>query len=161
MPQDIVLANDTVRANVALGLPQGAVDDDLVWLALRRVHLDDFLRTQREGLDTEIGESGLKLSGGQRQRLGLARALFTRPKLLVLDEATSALDAETEVEISATIASLANEVTLIVIAHRLSTVRTVDQVVYLANGIIEARGTFDDVKSQVPEFARQAHLLGL
>lgn len=161
VPQDIVLANDTVRANVALGLPQGAVDDDLVWLALRRVHLDDFLRTQREGLDTEIGESGLKLSGGQRQRLGLARALFTRPKLLVLDEATSALDAETEVEISATIASLANEVTLIVIAHRLSTVRTVDQVVYLANGIIEARGTFDDVKSQVPEFARQAHLLGL
>jgi ABC-type multidrug transport system fused ATPase/permease subunit len=161
VPQDIVLANDTVRANVALGLPREAVDDDLVWIALERVHLGDFLRTHREGLDTEIGESGLRLSGGQRQRLGLARALFTRPRLLVLDEATSALDAETEVEIAGTIESLASEVTLVVVAHRLSTVRTVDQVAYMADGHIQATGTFAEVKDAVPEFARQAHLLGL
>jgi len=161
VPQEIVLANDTVRANVALGLPQEAIDDALVWGALGRVHLDHLLRTQRNGLDTQIGEGGLKLSGGQRQRLGLARALFTRPRLLVLDEATSALDAETEVEIAATIDSLANEVTTIIIAHRLSTVRAVDEVVYLDSGKVRARGTFDEVKAAVPEFARQAHLLGM
>jgi ABC-type multidrug transport system fused ATPase/permease subunit len=161
VPQEIVLANDTVRANVALGLPQDAIDDSLVWDALGRVHLDGFLRTQRNGLDTQIGESGLKLSGGQRQRLGLARALFTRPRLLVLDEATSALDAETEVEIAATINSLANEVTTIIIAHRLSTIRAVDEIIYLEQGRLRARGSFDQVRGNVPEFARQARLLGM
>jgi ABC-type multidrug transport system fused ATPase/permease subunit len=161
VPQNIVLANDNVRANVALGLPREAVDDALVWDALGRVYLEDFLRTQRDGLDTQIGEGGLKLSGGQRQRLGLARALFTRPRLLVLDEATSALDAETEVEIAATIDSLAQEVTTIIIAHRLSTVRVVDEIIYLEEGRLRARGSFDQVRRQVPEFARQARLLGM
>ena len=95
VPQEVMLSNDSLRANVALGLPRGDIDDDLVWDALRRAHLADYVRQQPDGLDTQIGERGLRLSGGQRQRLGIARALFTRPRLLVLDEATSALDAET------------------------------------------------------------------
>lgn len=161
VPQEIVLANSTVRANVALGIPEDAVEDEAVWAALSRVHLDNFLRTQRDGLNTHVGEGGLRLSGGQRQRLGLARALFTRPRLLVLDEATSALDAETEVEISQTVASLAHEVTRVIVAHRLSTVRAADIVVYLENGQVRCHGTFDEVRAEVPEFARQAKLLGM
>jgi ABC-type multidrug transport system fused ATPase/permease subunit len=161
VPQDVILANDSVRANVALGLPDAAIDDDLVWEALDRAHFGDYLRAQREGLDTKIGERGVRLSGGQRQRLGIARALYTRPRLLVLDEATSALDAETEHSISMMINELEGNVTTIVIAHRLSTVREVDKVVFLDAGRIVASGTFDEVVNRVPAFARQAELMGL
>jgi ABC-type bacteriocin/lantibiotic exporter with double-glycine peptidase domain len=103
----------------------------------------------------------LALSGGQRQRLGIARALDSRPKLLVLDEATSALDTETERIITETLDSLAGDVTLIVIAHRLATVRHCDQVIHLSWGRVTGRGTFEEVRTQVPEFNRQAELLGL
>lgn len=161
VPQDVVLANDTVRCNVALGLPPDAIDDDLVWEALSRSHLVDFLREQRDGLETMIGEDGVKLSGGQRQRLGIARALYTRPRLLVLDEATSALDAETELAIAQTISGLGGDVTSVVIAHRLSTVREVDLLVYLEGGRILASGSFDDVRDRVPALERQAKLMGL
>jgi ABC-type bacteriocin/lantibiotic exporter with double-glycine peptidase domain len=101
------------------------------------------------------------MSGGQRQRLGIARALFTKPKLLVLDEATSSLDGETEANVSAAIRTLKGEVTVILIAHRLSTVREADQVVYLEDGKILATGTFDEVRAAVPNFDRQASLMGL
>jgi ATP-binding cassette, subfamily B, bacterial PglK len=161
VPQDVVLANGTVRANVALGLPDGAIDDDLVWEALRRAHLDDHLRGQREGLDTVIGENGVRLSGGQRQRLGIARALYTRPRLLVLDEATSALDAETEAAIAQTIRELEGSVTTVVIAHRLSTVRNVDLLAYLEDGRLVASGSFDDVRAKVPALRKQAELMGI
>jgi ABC-type multidrug transport system fused ATPase/permease subunit len=161
VPQDVVLANASIKENVALGLPPEVVDDSMVWEALERAHLADYLREQREGLATQIGEGGLRLSGGQRQRLGLARALFTRPSLLILDEATSALDAETEDAITSTIAALGSKVTTVVIAHRLSTVRSADKVVYLEGGRIRAQGTFAAVASAVPAFARQAHLMGI
>ncbi len=161
VPQAVALVAGSVRENVALGLPNEAIDDDLVWDALRRAHLDDFLIESREGLDTMIGERGFRLSGGQRQRLGIARALYTRPKLLVLDEATSALDAETEQSIIRTLQELEGEVTTITVAHRLATVRFADQVLYLEGGRITARGTFDEVRSQVSDFDRQASLLGL
>jgi ABC-type multidrug transport system fused ATPase/permease subunit len=113
------------------------------------------------GLDTMIGERGFRLSGGQRQRLGIARALYTRPKLLILDEATSALDAETEQAIIQTLEELEGEVTTITVAHRLATVRFADQVLYLEGGRIAARGTFDEVRAQVADFDNQATLLGL
>lgn len=161
VPQAVALVVGSVRENVALGLPAEAIDDDMVWEALQRAHLADFLRDQREGLDTYIGERGMRLSGGQRQRLGIARALYTRPRLLVLDEATSALDAETEVAIVQTLEELEGEVSTITVAHRLATVRRADQLLYLENGRIIARGTFDEVRSQVTDFDRQASLLGL
>lgn len=161
VPQNVSLANGTVRQNVALGLPEEAVDDGLVWEALERAHLSDYLRDQREGLDTYVGEGGVKLSGGQRQRLGIARALYSRPRILVLDEATSALDAETEVAITATIRELESHVTTIIIAHRLSTVRHVNTLVYLEHGHLIAQGTFDEVRRQSPALDRQASLLGI
>ena len=161
VPQAVALVQGSVRDNVALGLPRSAVSDDLVWEALRRAHLADFLEEHREGLDTSIGERGFRLSGGQRQRLGIARALYTRPRLLVLDEATSSLDAETELAIIQTLEELEGDVTTITVAHRLATVRQADQVLYLSSGRIVARGSFEEVRSQVQDFDRQASLLGL
>ena len=150
-----------MRENVALGLPDPAIDDDMVWEALERAHLAVFLRDTREGLDTVIGERGVRLSGGQRQRLGIARALYTRPRLLVLDEATSALDAETEQAITETLRELEGQVTTVTVAHRLATIRFADQVLFLQHGVITARGTFDEVRASTPDFDRQAHILGL
>jgi ABC-type multidrug transport system fused ATPase/permease subunit len=161
VPQDVVLANDSVRANVALGLPDAAIDDELVWLALSRAHIDTYLRAQRDGLDTHIGEKGVRLSGGQRQRLGIARALYTLPRLLVLDEATSALDAETEQAIGETIRDLEGDVTTVIIAHRLSTIQHVDLIAFLDRGRIIASGSFEELVATVPEFRRQAELMGL
>lgn len=161
VPQHVALVFGTVRDNVALGLPREAIDDDLVWDALSRAKIANFLKESREGLDTMIGERGVRLSGGQRQRLGIARALFTRPLLLVLDEATSALDAETEQAIVSTLNELEGEVTTVTVAHRLATVRRADQLIYLRHGQIEARGTFDEVRASVSDFDRSASLLGL
>lgn len=161
VPQDVAMVTGTVRQNVALGLPREAIDDEWVWEALERAHLAAFLRDARDGLDTVIGEHGIKLSGGQRQRLGVARALYTRPKLLVLDEATSALDAETEQAIAATLQGLEGEVTTVTIAHRLATIRHCDLVLYMEAGRIQAQGTFDEVRRAAPHFDRQAQLLGL
>lgn len=161
VPQAVALVAGSVRDNVALGMPRDLVDDDLVWDALRRAHLADFLIDNREGLDTSVGERGFRLSGGQRQRLGIARALYTRPRLLVLDEATSALDAETEQAIVQTLAELEGEVTTITVAHRLATVRNCDELLFLQHGRVVGRGTFDQVRKQAEEFDRQASLLGL
>jgi ABC-type multidrug transport system fused ATPase/permease subunit len=161
VPQDVILANGSVRANVALGLPREAIDDDLAWEALERAHLATFLRDHREGLDTRIGEKGIRLSGGQRQRLGIARALYTRPRLLVLDEATSALDAETEQSIAQMINELEGDVTTVIIAHRLSTIRELDQIAYLDRSRLTLSGSFDELIAHVPAFAKQASLMGL
>lgn len=161
VPQEVSLANGTIRSNVALGLNPQAIDDDLVWQALERAQLAEYLRANREGLDTPVGERGVRLSGGQRQRLGIARALFTRPLLLVFDEATSALDAETEESIARMIADFEGDITTVVIAHRLSTVRSVDRLLYLDHGSAIAVAAFDDLVKSVPAFKRQAQLMGL
>jgi ABC-type multidrug transport system fused ATPase/permease subunit len=161
VPQAVALVEGSIRQNVALGIADDHVDDDLVWEALERARLDVFLRETREGLSTEVGERGVRLSGGQRQRLGIARALYTRPRLLVLDEATSALDAETELAIVQTLKDLEGAVTTITIAHRLATVRTVNKIVFMKDGRVVSEGSFEDVRSVVPDFDRQASLLGL
>ena len=114
-----------------------------------------------DGLHTQVGENGSKISGGQRQRLGIARALFTSPQLLVLDEATSALDGQTEADISSAISLLSGKATVIIVAHRLSTVRNVDLVVYMDKGKILAKGSFDEVRAEIPDFDKQATLMGL
>ena len=110
---------------------------------------------------TEVGEGGSRLSGGQQQRLGIARALFTNPKLLVLDEATSSLDGETEASISDAISNLRGSVTVILVAHRLSSIRSVEKVYYLESGKIVAAGSFEDVRHAVPDFDKQARSMGL
>lgn len=161
VPQDIWIADDSIRGNVTLGFNSAEVPDDLVWQALELARLADLVRGMPDRLATQVGERGAKLSGGQRQRLGIARALLSRPGLVVLDEATSALDAETEFDISSALQRLRGSVTLVVIAHRLAIVREADQVVYFENGRVPAIGTFDEVRRLVPDFDRQAKLLGL
>ena len=161
VPQDVAVLDGSIRDNVALGLPESSIDDELVWEALERAHLADMLRREREGLDTVVGEHGVRLSGGQRQRLGLARALYTRPRMMVLDEATSALDAETEKAVSDALEDLEGDVTLVIVAHRLATIRHCTHVAYIEEGRIKALGSFDHVRSAQPNFDRQAQLLGL
>jgi ABC-type multidrug transport system fused ATPase/permease subunit len=161
VPQDILVTNGSIRENVALGYPIEAATDELISDAIRVASLTEFVASLPEGLDTNLGERGAKVSGGQRQRIGIARALFTKPKLLVLDEATSALDGGTEESISAAIQKLKGLTTVVLIAHRLSTVRDADLVLYMDKGEIVARGTFEEVRIAVPDFDRQAKLMGL
>lgn len=161
VPQDVVIAAGTIRENVALGYPLELATDDLVMRALKVAHLDKFIEELPLGIDTQVGERGAKLSGGQRQRLGIARAMFTRPHLLVLDEATSSLDGETEANITDAIHDLRGKTTVVLIAHRLSTIRNADIVIYLSKGTVMAVGTFDQVRNAVPDFDHQAKLMGL
>jgi ABC-type multidrug transport system fused ATPase/permease subunit len=161
VPQDIVITNGTIRENVGMGYPPKNIDDDLVWDALKIAQLDQHVRGLSQGLDTVLGDRGSGLSGGQKQRLGIARALFTKPRLLVLDEATSALDGETEASVSDAIQQLKGGVTVVLIAHRLSTVREADLLVYIKNGNLVASGSFQEVRDLVPDFDHQAGLMGL
>jgi len=161
VPQDVVITSGTIRENVALGYPKEVATDQLINSALEIAQLDDFVNELPEGIDTQVGERGAKISGGQRQRLGIARAMFTRPHLLILDEATSSLDGATEVDISESIYALRGSTTVVMIAHRLSTVRNADIVVYLSDGKVLATGSFEEVRKVVPEFDRQATLMGI
>ena len=161
VPQHVSLVEGSVRENVALGLPADAIDDDAVCRALEKAHLADFLTDQRDGIDTHVGERGVRLSGGQRQRLGLARALYGQPMLLVLDEATSALDAHTESLVSDVSDALHCRATVDVVAHRLATIRRFDQVAFLEHGRVVHTGSFEEVRQRVPAFDEQARLLGL
>lgn len=161
VPQDIAIASGTIRENVAMGYSRQVATDELVLNALEVAGLSNFVVSLKDGIDTVVGERGTKISGGQRQRLGIARAMFTKPALLVLDEATSALDGETELQVSDAIRNLRGSTTVVLIAHRLSTVRDADKVIYMAEGRIVASGTFEEVRTQVPDFDRQASLMGL
>jgi ABC-type multidrug transport system fused ATPase/permease subunit len=161
VPQDVLIAAGTIRENVALGYPAEEATDELVFNALRVAHMDEFVQTLPKGIDTQVGERGTQISGGQRQRLGIARAMFTRPQLLVLDEATSSLDSETESSISQSIYALRGSTTVVMIAHRLSTVRNADIVVYMKDGRVMASGSFEEVRAAVPDFDNQAKLMGL
>lgn len=159
--QDVVISDGTVRENIGLGYPIENVPDELVLSALKVAHLDSFIKELPQGLETQVGERGTQISGGQRQRLGIARAMFTRPHLLVLDEATSSLDAETEESISDAIYALRGVITVVMIAHRLSTVRQADIVIYIDKGRIVSIGSFNEVRENVPDFDHQAKLMGL
>ena len=161
VPQDVMILNGTFRENVALGFPLAEATDERVMRSLKTAYLYDFVNSLPEGMDSNVGENGSRLSGGQRQRLGIARALFTNPMMLIMDEATSSLDGETEAAISESINSLRGQVTVISIAHRLSTIRTADQVCFMESGKLIAKGTFSEVRSAVPEFDLQAKLMGL
>lgn len=161
MPQDVMISNGTVRENVMLGYPPDTKFEAQVLAALKVAQLVDFVNELPDQLEQQMGDRGTRISGGQRQRLGIARAVFTAPKLLVLDEATSALDGETEANISDAIQKFGDGVTVIMIAHRLSTVLAADRVVYMDIGKVIAEGTFEEVRKTVPDFDRQANLMGL
>jgi ABC-type multidrug transport system fused ATPase/permease subunit len=156
-----MIFDGSIRSNVAMGFPDLSQSDDLIWQALDVAQLSEFVKQLPDGLDNQVGERGTKLSGGQRQRLGIARAMYTKPKLLVLDEATSSLDGQTESDISDSIQLLKGNVTVLMIAHRLSTVRNASRVIYMEGGNIKASGNFEEVRRQVPEFDRQSNLMGL
>jgi ABC-type multidrug transport system fused ATPase/permease subunit len=159
--QDVALIDGSIRENVAFALPQLEIDDAKIYKALKRAHIEDFVRNLPQGLETVVGERGTRLSGGQRQRIGIARALYCNPKILVLDEATSALDAETEAAITGMLKELHGEVTIISIAHRLSTVMHSDLVLFLRDGKLAGSGKFEDLVKQHPDLAHQAELLGI
>ncbi|MBS1673004.1 MAG: ABC transporter ATP-binding protein [Actinobacteria bacterium] len=154
VPQDVFLLNDSLAANVAFGEPEGEWDIARINDALARAQLGDLVAVLPDGIASRVGERGSRISGGQRQRLGIARALYRRPQVIVFDEATSALDNETEDRIASTIRSLSGQITTILVAHRLSTVRDVDQLVYLEEGRVAGRGTFAEVRDSSPGFAR-------
>ena len=161
LPQDIVITTGSIRENVALGYPPQEATDESVFKALRIAHLDEFVLQLKDGLETQVGENGAKMSGGQRQRLGIARSMFTSPRLLVLDEATSSLDGGTEASVSKQIESLRGSITIIMIAHRLSTIKSADLVIYISEGKVAAMGSFDQVRAIVPEFDKQVQNSGI
>ncbi len=137
IPQMIFMLDDSIRKNVAFGVPEEKIDEGRLWEVLKEAQLDEFVKTLPEGLDTGIGERGIRLSGGQRQRIGIARALYNDPEVLILDEATSALDNDTEAAIMEAINRLHGKKTLIIIAHRLQTIEKCDMVYRVENGKAE------------------------
>ena len=159
--QDVALIDGPIRENVAFAMPESEIDEDKIKIALKRAHIYDFVNGLPLGIQTVVGERGTRLSGGQRQRIGIARALYSNPKILVLDEATSALDAETESAITGTLKELHGQVTIISIAHRLSTVMHSDLVLFLRDGELAGSGKFEDLVKQHPDLAHQAELLGM
>mgnify|MGYP003858132125 CR=1 FL=1 len=151
VPQSIFLTDDTLRRNVAFGLPKDQIDHDAVKSAIRSAQLEDFVASLPDGLDTIVGERGVRLSGGQRQRIGIARALYNNPDVLVLDEATSSLDTETEHGVMQAVQALQGEKTVIIVAHRLSTVEYCDRLYRLESSRIVDEGTFEEVMNRSRE----------
>jgi len=158
VPQDIFITNDTIRRNVAFGLPDDMIDDTKILHALELAQLNEFLTHQHQGLDAMLGERGVMISGGQRQRIGIARALYHDPEVLVFDEATSSLDTQTEHALTNAIRMLKGDKTIIVIAHRLSTVKDCDQLFFMQDGTISASGTYDQLLSESDAFAEIVRL---
>lgn len=145
VPQDPYLLDDSLRRNIAFGIPDGLIDEQRLARACTSAQLDDFVRQLPEGLETIVGEDGVRLSGGQRQRVAIARALYQDPAVLVFDEATAALDNQTEREVTRAIATLQGQRTLIVIAHRLSTVEGCERLIFLQDGGVGAVGRYDEL----------------
>ena len=152
VPQDIHLVDDTLRRNVAFGVPDTEIDEERLAHVIALAQLDEAVAKLPAGADTIVGERGERLSGGERQRLAIARALYRDPELILLDEPTAFLDPETERALARTLDALRGRKTLIVIAHRLSTVRGCDQLVLLEKGRIEACGSFDALMASSERF---------
>lgn len=152
VPQTIYLLDDTVRRNVAFGMEDRDIDDSMVWRALEAARLDTKFRNHPDGLDAVVGERGVRISGGERQRIGIARALFHEPAILVFDEATSALDNQTEREVAETINTLRSSKTLIMVAHRISSILHCDTIHFMKSGTVADSGTFEEILSRNEDF---------
>jgi ATP-binding cassette subfamily C protein len=152
VPQTIVLVDDTLRRNVALGIPDARIDEERLTAAVRVAQLEGFVASLPEGLGTSVGERGVRLSGGERQRVGIARALYRGPDVLVFDEATSALDNRTEADLVAALDTLPGPATRIIVAHRLGTVRACDRLVFLKDGRVDDVGPYDALVERNPTF---------
>jgi ABC-type multidrug transport system fused ATPase/permease subunit len=149
--QSIFLLDDTLRRNIAFGVLDDEIDEESVVSAIRAAQLDVFVNRLSDGLDTLVGERGVRLSGGERQRIGIARALYNNPEVLVLDEATSSLDAETEHDVMKAVQALQGTKTVVIVAHRLSTVEYCDRLYRLENSRVVDEGTFSEVMNRSKE----------
>jgi ATP-binding cassette, subfamily B, bacterial PglK len=156
IPQSIYLADETLRSNIAFGLPESEIEEDKIWRAIDSAQLRELVERLPDGLDTIIGENGTRLSGGQRQRVGIARALYHNPQVLVMDEATSALDNITEKEITKAIEALKGDRTVIMIAHRLTTVENCDLLYLMKEGKIVDSGTYSNLVDNNRDFRKMA-----
>jgi ABC-type multidrug transport system fused ATPase/permease subunit len=161
VPQNVALFSRSLLENIALGVPIDEIDQVRLTRAVGRSALTELVESLPLGLSTLLGQNGYNFSGGQKQRIGLARAFYSDPEILVLDEATSALDAETEHQIKQMLSSLAGDLTLIVVAHRLATVQKADRVLYLGSRGFSAVGSFEELRIRVPNFDIQAKLFGI
>jgi ATP-binding cassette subfamily C protein len=161
VPQEVFITQDSLRNNVALGIDPADISDEQVEQALSKCGLLVQFKDLGIDLNTEIGGSARLLSGGQKQRLGMARALYTNPTLLVLDEFSSGLDAVTEADLSLKLEDLGREITIIQIAHRLSSIKNSDCIYYIEAGAVREFGTFDELRTLLPEFDAQASIMGL
>lgn len=152
VPQDVFLTDESLAGNIALGIPPDERDDAAIRAAAETAHLSELVGSLDQGFDSESGERGVRLSGGQRQRIGIARALYGAPDVLILDEATSAVDSVTEEAILKGIGALSRKTTLIMIAHRISTLQNCDQIFLMEHGRLAARGTYDELLESEPRF---------
>jgi ABC-type multidrug transport system fused ATPase/permease subunit len=150
VPQTIYLTDDTLRRNIAFGLANEQIDESAIWNSIRSAQLESYVNELPKGLDTIVGERGIRLSGGQRQRIGIARALYHDPEILVLDEATSSLDTKTEQGVMNTVSALQGKKTVLIVAHRLSTIKHCDYLFRLDNGKIINSGKANDVLDSMP-----------
>lgn len=159
--QDTGIINGTLAENISVGYSESSMTKKLITDAIQLSLLESLLVELPEGVHTKVGENGSQLSGGQRQRLGIARAVFTKPKILILDESTSALDSKTEADIIAAIDNLKGKTTVIMVAHRLSTIQKADKIIYMGQDNEILVGSFPEIRSKVPDFENQAKILGL
>jgi ATP-binding cassette subfamily C protein len=160
VPQENFMTSGTIKENICLGFEQSEIPDEKIRELLRIVGLER-LEFLSNGITSQLGEKGTQLSGGERQRLGVARALLTDPKLLILDESTSALDSKTEHLLVQNLLKNRGEMTIIIVAHRLSTLTTADKIFYVENGMEIVEGKFEELKKKVSNFRNQAELMGL
>jgi ABC-type multidrug transport system fused ATPase/permease subunit len=161
VPQDVIIIKGTIRENISMGFESSNFSDSDFERPVQLSQLKELIDELPLGLDSELGDNGSNLSGGQRQRIGIARALFTNPNILILDEATSSLDGSTEASISESLLMLRGEITVIVIAHRLSSIMRADEILYIESGKAIASGDFNELRSLVPNFDSQASLMGI
>ena len=136
VPQQVYLLDDTIKRNVAFGIPDEDIDESRVWAALKKSGIESDVKEMSCGIETEVGERGARISGGQKQRLGIARALYREPALLILDESTSSLDVKTEAGILGTLSSLKGQITMVIVSHRQSAIQECDRVLKVLNGSV-------------------------